>query len=250
MSIFEKVLRNAGIGSVRIEILPEQLQFGPKQEIRGLIGIYGGLLPQYIHQVRLGLTTSVLVDEEEVKTTWATYPLSVHLEVAPHTFYPVPFSWVLPEDLPMSTGNIAWELDAAVNVRYESQPLAVEVLPHPIVAAVNDSFEQLGFQIFNSCISAIQEATYQRLPYAQQFEWRPEEGEFAGKLEQVLVTVLPKSDLITFYMEIDQPNLLLESSEEAHLSDEAIRFTVHPDDLQQPGYITAQLDALLRRYAK
>jgi sporulation-control protein len=90
-----------------------------------------------------------------------------------------------------------------------------------------------------------------RLPFLQEFEYVPTSGAYAGKLDELEVILVPQSDSIELFMEIDKRGKgLFGMLEEAMDLDETkVRMTLSRSELQNPSHVKSKIEQTLRQFS-
>nr|WP_259463493.1 sporulation protein [Geobacillus stearothermophilus] len=109
--------------------------------------------------------------------------------------------------------------------------LAIE--PHPLVAAFLEAARQLGFRLRHVQCEQAPRYWQQRLPFVQEFEFKPASGPFKGRLDELEAIFFVSEHGVEAILEIDRKargfaGLL---SEALDMDETLVRFTYGPSDV-------------------
>lgn len=199
-ALFKNFMAKLGKGAAQVDLVLEEQAYRPGDEIRGEVVIQGGNVEQQINRIHVELVMTVQVKEKSFSHVVHTYPLSDSFTIAEGERKSIPFSCLLPKDLPLSGNKVAYafhtHLDIAAGVdKNDHDP--IQVLPPERLQQILDAFASLGLRekydsrSFNG--------------YAQEFELFPtdflqdrvEEVEFVAVIEDAGIRLLLEVDRLT-----------------------------------------------------
>lgn len=210
MSFFKTALASIGIGSTRVDTLVERAQLYPGEQLRGVVKIKGGEVPQDFNSIHVELCTAYLRESNDTKIshdfTLASTGIHKPFSVQPGETFDFPILLDIPLDTPVSLHKskvwLATRLDisAAVDPR-DNDPL--EILTPPQIAMVLQAMEMLGFYL-----REVQNEHNHRFgglrPFVQDFEFVPRSGPFRGRFDEVELYFFPDVHHLSVTLELDR----------------------------------------------
>lgn len=241
MSLFKKLLAKVGIGAATVDTRLYSEALVPGEMIEGEVYIIGGDVAQDIDDIYLYVATQYKREVEDSTVTeeciLLKYCLSEHFHLQPKEEKVIPFSFPLPEETPLTVGNQPVYVRTGLDISTAIDPNDtdyIQVSPHPLMQAVLDALENLGFQLhkvdceYNPHFGS-------RYPFIQEFEFRPI-GNYRGHLDELEVIFSLYSDTLDVLLEIDKRargfgGFLAEAFD---MDERYVRFHVTPDSLNAP----------------
>jgi sporulation-control protein len=255
MSLFNKMLASIGIGAAKVDtkLVSERITLGG--EVKGVVQIIGGSVQQKIDEIYLSLYSTYTVEVNDQKTTrqaliekWKiTEPFTIGVNEKKE----IPFSFKLPLDTPISVGKTRVWLHTGLDIKNAIDPADedyIRIEPTPVMNAVLAAMEGIGFRLREADCEEAPFHLRGRLPFVQEFEYVPKAGMFRGKLDEVEVIFLPKSEQETeVLMQIDRRARGLGSllAEALDLDESFVRFRVTNADIPN---LREKLSTLIQRY--
>jgi sporulation-control protein len=255
MSLFNKALASIGIGSAQVDTKLEADKVTPGGEIRGVVHIKGGNTEQRVDEIYLGLNTSYLKESNDrkfnVPVVIDRFRLNEPFSIGPGETKDIPFSFVLPLDVPISIGRTKIWVTTALDIKNAVDPSDkdyLQVIPDRLMDSVLNVVEDLGFRLREADCEQAPYRLRKRLPFIQEFEFVPVMGSFRGRLDELELVFFPVSDNETeVFMQVDRRARGLGGflSEALEMDESNIRFSVTTSDL--PG-LRQKLDSIINRY--
>jgi sporulation-control protein len=256
MSLFNKALASIGIGSAQVDTKLEKDKVAPGGEIRGVVHVKGGNTEQKVDEIYLGLNTTYLKESNDRKVNVPVvidrFRLNEPFSISPGETKEIPFSIVLPLDVPISIGRTKIWVTTALDIKNAVDPSDkdyLQVVPNRLMNSVLNVVEDLGFRLREADCEQAPYRLRKRLPFIQEFEFVPVMGSFRGRLDELEVVFFPVSENeIEIYMQVDRRARGLGGflSEALETDESNIRFSVTTSDL--PG-LRQKLDSIISRYS-
>lgn len=221
MSLFKKVLSSVGIGSAKVDAIVDNERTTPGELIQGHVEVQGGKVAQAINHIKLEVRCYYYSEEtyyetdedgEESEHTrrirneaiLASYKLTDAFTTDIGQTQRFDFSIELPFYAPLSFGDariwLRTDLDIAAAID-KSDKDTLEVLPTPRQQQLLDAMNALGFVLAEvEC----EEGRQFGQPYVQEFEFKPQQGEFRGRVDEVEVLMVSHPDRLELLIEIDR----------------------------------------------
>jgi len=256
MSLFNKALASIGIGSAQVDTKVEKDKVTPGGEIRGVVHIKGGNTGQKVDEIYLGLNTTYLKESNDRKINVPVVIDRVRLNepftIGPGETKEIPFSFVLPLDVPISIGRTKIWVTTALDIKNAVDPSDkdyLHVIPNRLMDAVLNSVEDLGFRLREADCEQAPYRLRKRLPFIQEFEFVPVMGSFRGRLDELELVFFQVSENETeIYMQVDRRARGLGGflSEALEMDESNIRFSVTSSDI--PG-LRQKLETIINKYS-
>jgi sporulation-control protein len=253
MAFLKKMLSKVGIGAARIDARIEKEELIPGESLTGSLVITGGKVEQEINKIDLALVCNYTVEMEkeneddegnittDTVTETRTHSLCKQVVEESFTIQPdevreIPFSIELPASAPLSVGKTeTWlttnlDIDSALDKQDKD---FITVMPTPAQQALFDAMTSLGFILQEADCEGSSRLKSEGLPFVQEFEYVPDSGSFAGRLDEVELVPLVRDDGLEVLMEVDRKARGLSGllAEVMGRDESTLRFTVQNDEL-------------------
>jgi sporulation-control protein len=256
MSIFNKALASIGIGSAQVDTKLEKDKVTPGGEIRGVVHIKGGNTEQKVDEIYLGLNTTYLKESNDrkihVPVVIDRFRLNEPFSIGPGETKEIPFSFVLPLDVPISIGRTKIWVTTALDIKNAVDPSDkdyLQVIPNRLMDSVLNVVEDLGFRLREADCEQAPYRLRKRLPFIQEFEFVPVMGAFRGRLDELELVFFSVSENETeIYMQVDRRARGLGSflSEALEMDESNIRFSVTSSDILG---LRQKLESIINQYS-
>ncbi|SEN79597.1 sporulation-control protein [Mesobacillus persicus] len=256
MSLFNKALASIGIGSAQVDTKLEQDTVVPGGEIRGVVHIKGGSTEQKVDEIYLALNTTYLKESNDrkfnVPVVVDRFRLNEPFTVGPGETKEIPFSFILPLDVPISIGRSKIWVTTSLDIKNAVDPTDkdyLKVVPNKLMDSVLTAVEDLGFRLREADCEQAPYRLRKRLPFIQEFEYVPVMGSFRGKLDELELVFFPASENeVEIFMQVDRRARGLGGflSEALEMDESNIRFTVTSSDLPN---LKEKLESTINRYS-
>ena len=198
MSFFNKVFASVGIGAAEVDTKLEKDTYMPGETVQGVVAIKGGKIDQQIDEIYLALNTTYLRESDErkysVTATIDRFRLTTPFTIRAKENKDIPFSFQLPYDTPLSIGRSKVWVTTGLDIKGAVDPSDqdyLKVVPNPLMSAVFETVDQLGFRLREADCEEAPRRLRGRLPFVQEFEFVPTSGLFRGRLDELEVVFFP-----------------------------------------------------------
>ncbi|WLR43332.1 sporulation protein [Bacillus carboniphilus] len=256
MSFFNKMLATIGIGSAKVDTKLKKGTLAQGEKIEGVVEITGGSIEQQIDEIYLTLITNYIKEVDDKKFTEHAVISKVKINepfvITANETKSIPFSFMLPYDTPITIGKTRVWINTGLDIKGAVDPSDkdyVKVVPNPLMNAVLNSIEEIGFSLREIENEVASYRLRKRLPFVQEFEFYPTRGEFRGRLDELEVVFFQKNDReIDILMEIDRKARGLAGllSEALETDETHIKLTVTSNDLD---FLTEKISQIIRSYS-
>ena len=220
MSFFKRMLSKAGIGAATVETELFNTVFIPGEEVKGVVHITGGNVAQDIDTVYL-IIKSTYEDEIEVETDGEEeeemevtrvaelmhLPLCSPFTIEPGEKATFELAFTLPLDTPATLGKTSSWVETGLDIKMAVDPGdrdPITVAPHPLAQHILESMSHLGFHLTEVTCEPAPRALEMRLPFVQEFEFKPVQGTFKNRLDEVELVFKPFPEALQVFMEVDR----------------------------------------------
>ncbi|WP_442594177.1 sporulation protein [Neobacillus sp. D3-1R] len=256
MSFFNKVFASVGIGAAKVDTKLEKDTLTLGEQVKGVVQIQGGNIEQKVDEIYLSLNTTYVKESDDKKYTVSAqidrFRLVDSFTIQPNERKEIPFSFVLPNDTPISLGRTKVWVNTGLDIKSAVDPTDkdyIRVVPNPLMSGVFQAVEELGFRMREA---DCQQASYRlrkRLPFVQEFEFVPVSGPFRGRLDELeLVFFTISNDQMDIYMQVDRKARGLAGflSEALEMDETNIRISVSTNELPN---LRSKLQAVIEKYS-
>lgn len=256
MSFFNKVFASVGIGSATVDTKLEKDTYMPGETVRGVVEIKGGRIDQQIDEIYLSLNTTYLRESDDKKyTVTATidkFRITSPFVITVNERKEIPFTFQLPYDTPLSIGRSKVWVTTGLDIKDGVDPSDkdyLKVVPNPLMTAVFNAVDNLGFRIREADCEEAPRRLRGRFPFVQEFEFVPTSGPFRGRLDELEVVFFPSGngDLDIMFQVDRRARGLAGLFSEAMGTDETnVRLTVSNADIP---YLQQKIQSVIQRYS-
>lgn len=235
MSIFIKILTRIGIGNVKVDAILENDKLIVGEEIKGIVQMTGGSLPQAIDSIHLTLSTEFMreVNDKKIHTRYDLHRerVSDKLTIGAYEIKEIPFTFPVPIDTPITLGRkLVWlhtnlDIKNAINPKDDDY---IEVLPNLLMDRVLKGLKNIGFRLHRMELEETSPRFRKRLPFSQEFELVPVSGQFLQKIDELEVLLIPDFDRVEVVMEINRKTRGMTGllSEVLDMDEAIVQFTI------------------------
>ncbi|WP_157722063.1 sporulation protein [Tumebacillus avium] len=196
--MFKKFLSKIGIGAATVNLVLDDARGRIGEEVIGKILVEGGNVEQQIDAINVDFNMEMKLDDRTARSRIQSLTVARNLQVKPGDKLEFPFRHLLPE-LPQTSRYVRYTYHTRLDI-----PEALDkhdfdefgVLPNLSIATVQSALHKLGFTekfesgVFNG--------------YYQEFEYRPMEGPFAGRISELEVVYITEANGVRMHVEIDK----------------------------------------------
>ncbi|WP_025949031.1 sporulation protein [Geobacillus thermocatenulatus] len=253
--LFKKLLSSIGIGSATVDTKLVKAKYVQGETVEGVVEVRGGSVEQHIDEIYLALVTTYIreIDDKkfEEKAVLGRYKVSGPLTIGPNEMKTIPFQFALPYDVPVTLGTSKVWLQTGLDIKMALDPQDRDYLtiePHPLVAAFLDTARQLGFRLHHVECEQAPRHWQRRLPFVQEFEFRPRSGAFRGRLDELEAIFFVSEHEVETILEIDRKARGLSGlfAEALDMDETFVRFTYGPNDIAS---LPQRLANLIQRHS-
>lgn len=256
MSFFNKVFASVGIGSATVDTKLEKDTYMPGETVKGVVEIKGGRINQQIDEIYLALNTTYLRESDDKKyTVTATidkFRITSPFVITVNERKEIPFTFQLPYDTPLSIGRSKVWVTTGLDIKGGVDPSDkdyLKVVPNPLMTAVFNAVDNLGFRIREADCEEAPRRLRGRLPFVQEFEFVPTSGAFRGRLDELEVVFFPSGNGgldIMFQVDRRARGLAGLFSEAMGTDETNVRLTVSNADIP---YLQQKIQSVIQRYS-
>lgn len=167
--------------------------------------MYGGESTQDIEGIHLVLKTRVESDGGSDEHELAEFDVDESISLAPDDTRTVPVDVEIPLWTPVTTSGVSVWLETRLDIDWARDPTdedQIDVVPDDDVSALFDALEDLGFGLQSSDLVDVPHVDDR--PLAQRFRFRPTDEQYEADLDAIEVTVMPRSDDLRLFVEVDR----------------------------------------------
>lgn len=180
MSILNKAIASAGFGAAKVDTQLDSQKICKGEQVTGSISILGGKTEQRASKVSLVLMTYAEVEEDSPKNRksieLSRFDIAQDVQIKPNVAIEVPFSFVLPNDTPVSfQDNMIW-LETSLDIKMAVDPSNknyLHVVPHPFMQRILDILQKELKFVLTNCGNVYIPNNGSHLPIVQVFEFNP-----------------------------------------------------------------------------
>lgn len=211
--IMKDVLSRIGIGSATVDTMLPTTTVRAGDSVDAEVHVEGGSTAQDIDAVYFALETEYRSDEgykDAIVDKWQlTDPFTI--EAGEKRRFETTID--IPRHTPVTTRSTAVEIETGLDISMAVDPGDedhIEVEPTHRTQAVFDALESLGFTLHASACEATAGSLFSTSAnFVQEFEFRPQRGEFSGAVDEVEIVPVFEADRLKTYVEVDRRGSLL-----------------------------------------
>jgi sporulation-control protein len=256
MSFFNKVFASVGIGSATVDTKLEKDTYIPGELVKGVVEILGGKVEQQIDDIYLSLNTTYLKESDDKKynvtATIERFRITSPFKIGKNERKEIPFSFQLPNDTPLSIGKSKIWVTTGLDIKNAIDPGDkdyLKVVPDPLMNAVFNAIENLGFRLREADCEEAPRRLRGRLPFVQEFEYIAASGPFRGKLDELELVFRPAGNgVIELLLQVDRRARGLGGlfAEAAGMDETNVRLTVTSTDIPN---LQHQIQSVIQRFS-
>ena len=236
MIMLKKILSSIGIGSAKVDTKLFKTNFIPGELLEGVVEIQGGKVEQSIDEIYLSVFCNYTIESDngnyESNAILGKYKLLDSLVINPNETKSIPFSFSIPNDVPITTGktNVWLQTGLDINMAIDPQDRDyIEIQPHPLVNAFLQSVKSLGFRLRKTEAKKAPGYLRGRLPFAQEFEFKPTSGPFRGQLDELEAVFFISENRVDVILQVDRKGGFL--AEKFDMDESHVRFSYDKSDV-------------------
>ena len=200
MSMIKQILSKIGIGAIKVNTKFDSERLVPGSEVQGVVTLQGGNVEQYINSIHIDLVSDYIVEFKGTKAKRKDiikhYQLGDSIPVSPGERKELNFSFSLPEETPVTIKDTAvWfktRLDIRGGINLQDKDY-LQIEPTEITNSFLNIMQELGFQLKYVGNEYNAYHLSDKLPFIQEFQFVPSDGEFKKKVEKIECVFVPES---------------------------------------------------------
>ncbi|WP_157729500.1 sporulation protein [Tumebacillus algifaecis] len=196
--MIKKFLSKIWIGAATVNLVLDDSRGRIGEEVSGKILVEGGNVDQKIDAIHVDFLLEARLDDRTARSRIQSVTVAQGLQVRAGEKLEFPFRHQLPE-LPQSTHYVRYTYHTRLDI-----PQALDthdfdefiLLPRPSTATAQNALHALGFRdkqesgVFNG--------------HYQEFEYRPVQGPFAGRIDELEVVYITEDRGLVLHIELDK----------------------------------------------
>ena len=209
----KRFLSSVGIGAAKVDTVLPKTTLKAGETVEATVEVRGGSTDQEVDQIYFALETSYRTEDGRKTAVVDKFQLAESFTIEPDEERSFDVEIEIPLETPVTVGHTDVWVETGLDVDWALDPDDtdyVEIEPEPRLQAVFDAAESLGLSLHSAECQADPHGTFtSRRSFVQEFEFRPQSGPFAGKLDELELVARPTEDELTIYVEIDRRGGLL-----------------------------------------
>ena len=209
--MFKKLLSSVGIGAAKVDTQLTKTNYVVGEKLEGVVLIQGGQTEQEIGSIYLSLLTEYEDEFNDTKVTRTAvidkFELLHAFKIGVNETKEVPFSFTIPNETPATLGKTNVWVQTGLDIKMAVDPQDrdyIRINPHPLVAEFLQAVENLGFRLRKVDCEKASMAFRNRLPFVQEFEFKPYRGEFAGRLDELEAVFTVSDHQVDVVLQVDR----------------------------------------------
>lgn len=216
MSFFKKVFSKVGIGAAKVDTILDRELYRVGEPLDAIVKIKGGSVEQQIDALYFSMHCNYFGErenaegEEETVTRTATidqFKVGESILIQPGEELELAIDMEVPLDAPLTFGGTKIWLQTGLDIKAAIDPGDrdyFQIQPDFMQANVFQALEDLGFQLVEATCEEIGANWRSRLPFIQEFEFKPCAGPYFRRLDEIEVVFNHNGDYVEVLMEIDR----------------------------------------------
>ncbi|MDS0276206.1 sporulation protein [Halomicroarcula sp. S1AR25-4] len=239
------VLSRIGIGSARVDTVLPSSTVRAGDAVDAEVHVEGGSTDQDIDAIYFALETEYRTEEGYADAIVDKWQLTEPFTIGSGEERRFETTIDVPRRTPVTVGSVSVEIETGLDISMAVDPEdedRIEVRPTERLQAVFDALENVGFSMKSSSCEARPGGIFSTsASFVQEFEFRPQRGEFSGEVDEVEIIPVYDGNGLTVHMEVDRRGGLL--SEAMDIDERHTSFTVQDAD---PAAIEPSLTQAIR----
>lgn len=199
----KRVLASFGIGGATVDTVFPRASFSPGDVVTADVRLQGGDATQEIAGLYFVLNAELPAGNGEQVVAEFSVDESVTLDPGDERTIPVDVHF--PLWAPLSLGGVSVWLETGLEIDWAKDPsdsAEIEMVPGEIAQVLFDTVGNLGFALRDSRLVDV--PIVDGRPFAQQFDFRPADDQFAGDVDDIEITLIPREDDLRVFVEVDR----------------------------------------------
>lgn len=211
MSFMKRMLSSIGIGAAQVDTQIEDEPFAPGETMDALVTITGGQVETQVDDIYFSLYTNYEEERDDQTVSRTALLDKIKLRdrfvLAPEEQIELPVSIQLPWDTPLTLGKTKVWVQTGLDVKHAIDPGDtdhIQVVPDVLVGSLFEALESLGFTMVEATCEGVANHRYGERPFAQEFEFKPVQGPFAQRLDELEIVYFQLEDGVEVLLEVDR----------------------------------------------
>ncbi|MDS0260849.1 sporulation protein [Haloarcula sp. S1CR25-12] len=199
----KRVLSSIGVGAATVDTVFPRTELVPGETVTAEVELYGGDATQEIDGIYFDLKTRLSEGEDEERLI-TEFALDEEIELSPGDERTVPVDIEIPPWVPLTRGGASVWLETGLDIDWAVDPTdedRIDIVPDAYIQALFDALEELGFALRYA--ELVETPYLDDRPFAQEFDFRPTDSRFTDDLDELEVTIVPRSDDLRVFVEFD-----------------------------------------------
>ncbi|WP_027003527.1 sporulation protein [Hugenholtzia roseola] len=205
--LLHHLLSQFGVGSLKLNARMERISLLPCETLKGDLFIYGGKVSEKINKVSISLMVTLKNESKESSKALAHYTVAQNLKTQAGRNQIVPFSFLLPPDLPpTSPDSKIWLKTRATLAHNFFSPQdydELEILPNPLMLRIEEALFSLGFKITGRTQVEPDALLAANLPLVEKMSYR-NLGRLSHLIQDAEVVMLPQFESLDIFVEVNR----------------------------------------------
>lgn len=209
--MFKKLLSSVGVGAAKVDTKLYKTSYTVGEKLEGVVMIQGGQVEQEIDNIYLSLLSQYEdeVDDTKIMRTAVIekFELLQAFTIGVNEQKEVPFSFQIPYSTPATLGKTNVWIQTGLDIKMAVDPQDrdyIKIKPHPLVEDFLHAVERLGFKLRKVDCEKAPASFRNRVPFVQEFEFKPYSGEFARKLDELEAVFTVSENQVDVLLQVDR----------------------------------------------
>jgi len=198
----KRVLSSIGIGSATVDTVFPQTELVPGETVTAEVELYGGDATQEIDDIYFDLKTRLSEGDEERVIT--EFDIDKEIELSPGDERTVPVDIEIPPWAPLTRGGTSVWLETGLDIDWAVDPTdedRIDIVPDEYIGALFDALDEMGFALRYA--ELVETPYLDDRPFAQELDFRPTDSRFTDDLDELEITLVPRSGDLRVFVEFD-----------------------------------------------
>ena len=199
----KRVLASFGIGGATVDTVFPRATFSPGDVVTADVRLQGGDATQEIDGLYFTLKADLPAGDGE--QVIAEFSIDESVTLDPGDEQTIPVDVHFPLWVPLTVGGVSVWLETGLAIDWAKDPsdaAKIEIEPDEITGVLFEVVADLGFALRDSRLVDV--PILDDRPFAQQFDFRPADGQFAESVDDIEITILPREDDLRVFVEVDR----------------------------------------------
>lgn len=199
----KRVLASFGIGGATVDTVFPRATFSPGDNVTADVELQGGDATQEIEGLYFQLKAELPAGDGE--RVVGEFSVDEPVTLDPGDERTIPVDVHFPLWVPLTLGGVSVRLETGLEIDWAKDPSdadQIEIVPGELTEVLFDVVGNLGFALRDSRLVDI--PIVDDRPFAQKFDFRPADDQYAGDVDDIEITLLPREDDLRVFIEVDR----------------------------------------------